>query len=60
MLSSDDAIKILNDLKWRHGECFRKRSPEDQELIKQATTALSRAKIQYKPSANKKKAAKKG
>ena len=52
-----EAKKALNKLGWSVGDSFTKRTPEDQEVITEATTTLAQAGISFsKPSKAAKKA----
>jgi len=42
-MTPDDAKKALKKVGWFVGDSFKKRSPEDQKTIIQATTALAEA-----------------
>lgn len=54
-MNLSEAKKTLDKLKWTPGEAFKRRSPEDQKLIIEATTVFAKSRKVYEP----KKAAKK-
>ena len=53
-MTPKEAQKALEKLKWNPGvESFRKRSAEDQKVIREATTILSKSRQAYQPPTKK-------
>ena len=53
-MTPKEAQKALEKLNWQPGaESFRKRSAEDQKVIREATTILSKSRKAYKPPTKK-------
>lgn len=55
-MTLSEAQKTLDKLKWTPGEAFKRRSPEDQKLIIEATTVFAKARKIYEPKKSAKKA----
>jgi len=57
-LKLSEAKKALDKLKWAPGEAFKRRSPEDQKLIIEATTVFAKARKIYEPKKSTKNGSK--